>query len=552
MKLKTDFNPSLQLRQFLISEALRIKSTYFTSMFSWIVVYTLPLIVGSLTASLIAKATGKSQSTELWSLLVLIFILLIIRSVVLLFSLSYTYKIIFKSSSYLKIKTFAGLLNSAETLEQTGTGEVINRLRDDTDEIGGLLEWTTDLIYRTVLTIGAVFVLFKTDLIMTVPLLLLLVGFFISTYFKKKISFFQFETRTQQGKIGEMIADSLQGIRDLRLTGSIENKMAQMTLKFGDRRNVLIRQQIFTDLLSDLFRNLILIGTSIVLLTIGLRIHSSPFDPGKLILFLTYSTWLAQQMYFFGKILARFQRGKVSFTRLHELSVEDSPSSTANLKLSPLSELVVENLTTLNPSGGILNEPVSFSLVPGKMIAITGEVGSGKSTFLKTLLGQNPAALGRIFWNGREITSDPNCLRSPRVALARQSARFLRGTLEENITLGKATLTQDQLLQVMKDVQLETNSDELPNGLKTMLDSGAGGQLSGGQRQRLALARMFSRQADIFIVDDCDSSLDRTTAQLAWKAMRSSQPNAAWIVVSQNPDLLASADQIIILNRAIK
>ncbi len=105
--------------------------------------------------------------------------------------------------------------------------------------------------------------------------------------------------------------------------------------------------------------------------------------------------------------------------------------------------------------------------------------------------------------------------------------------------------------EAMTAVDLRPGSAELPWGLSTRLSSGEAHELSGGQRQRLALARMLCRPADVYVVDDCDSSVDAHTARAIWKALPARWP-AAWIVVSHNPDLLAAADTVVTVQRGVR
>ena len=95
--------------------------------------------------------------------------------------------------------------------------------------------------------------------------------------------------------------------------------------------------------------------------------------------------------------------------------------------------------------------------------------------------------------------------------------------------------------RALAGVHLSPGSSELPGGLDTVLDSGEARQISGGQRQRLALARMLCHPAQVYVVDDCDSSIDGPTARQIWQTLPAQWPGA-WIVVSHNPDLLRSEE----------
>lgn len=121
---------------------------------------------------------------------------------------------------------------------------------------------------------------------------------------------------------------------------------------------------------------------------------------------------------------------------------------------------------------------------------------------------------------------------------------FFGGTVRQNLALGDKDIDDDVMVRALEAVGLTPGSYELPDGLDTVINSGRAGQLSGGQRQRLALARMLCRPADVYIVDNCDSSLDTDTARRLWTVLPEHWPGL-WIVVSHNADLLAKADHIV-------
>ncbi|MFH8477058.1 ATP-binding cassette domain-containing protein [Streptomyces sp. NPDC018000] len=536
--------------RFLHQCGTRLKALYFAAMAAWSAIYGIPLLAGWVISSMLDRAGGPLEGSGVWWLLAAAITLMALRAVVLWAGLQLTFSLIFRTSAWIKVHVLRRLLrrpSARATVRENA--EAVSRLRDDSDEIGGLLEWTTDLIYRSVLLVIAVTVLAVSDLVMTIPLLLLLGGLWGSIALKNRVAELQAETRARQGLVGSEIADVLTGIRDLRLSHTIDGRFQALERRFAWRRAVQLRHQVYLDLLSDLFRNLVMVGTAVVLFTVSVRIAEGTFSVGKLVLFLTYAGWLGQQMYFFGKIIARYQSGKVSYGRLAELT---EPAEAGQLPAvrepadagEPLRLLTASGLTCTAPDGVTAPEPVDFEVAPGRLVALTGDIGSGKSMLVRGLLGLQPGVQGRVSWNGADVTGDLNRLSAPRVAHARQQSRFVPGTVRENLLLGDDDITDDRLADVMAAVHLRPGSSELPDGLDTRLDSGAASRLSGGQRQRLALARMLCRPADLYVVDDCDSSLDGATARSIWQTLPKKWPGA-WIVVSHNPDLLAIADTVV-------
>jgi ATP-binding cassette subfamily B protein len=535
--------------RFLAHAASQVKSLYLAVTVTWTVIYGLPLIIGVAVSQLIDRAQDARIDSTTWWLLVLAVALMAIRAVALWGGLQLTFVLIFKTSAWLKVRVLRGLLSRPAARDKAvSNGETINRLRDDTEEIGGLLEWTTDVFYRSLLLVIAIVVLASTDLIMTIPLVLLLGGLFASIFLKNRVATLQSQVRVEQGRIGGAITDTLAGIRDLRLSGAITSRMTRLEQDFAERRRLQQRHQVFSDLLANLFQNLVMIGIAVVLLTASWQIAKGDFTIGELVLFITYSSWLGQQMSFYGKVFARYQGGKVSYRRLAETSSGVASAQAAVALAEPLRELAVSRLTRAAKDGGPAPEPVSFTVRPGELVAIVGAIGAGKSTIVRAMLALQPDATGEIRWNDTAVTRDRGRLAAPHVSYARQSPRFVAGTVRDNLRLGEDSVTEECMIRALTAVHLSPGAPELPAGLDTFIDSGEASRLSGGQRQRLALARMLCRPAEVYLVDDCDSSLDGPTARDIWQTMTLDWPGA-WVVVSHNPDLLALADTVVRVSR---
>jgi ATP-binding cassette subfamily B protein len=534
--------------RFLAHAVTQVKGLYLSVVLTWTVIYGLPLIIGLAVAKIIDRAGDGKVDATTWWLLALAVGLMVLRAVVLWAGLQLTFVLIFKTSAWLKILVLTGLLSRpAERDKAVGNGETINRLRDDTEEIGGLLEWTTDLSYRSVLIVVAIGVLASTNVIMCIPLLLLLLGLLASVVLKNRVADLQMQIRVEQGRIGGAIGDTLTGIRDLRLSGAIGGRMARLEQSFAQRRRLQQRHQVYSDLLSDLFRNLVMIGIVAVLLTASVQIAAGKFTIGDLVLFIIYSGWLAQHMSFFGKVFARYQGGKVSYQRLAETGTAPEPVRDAGPRVEPLRELRATGLTRTAADGGSAPEPVDLIVRPGELVAVAGAIGAGKSTIIRTVLALQPDGVGEVIWNGTVVTGDRSRLGAPHIGYARQSSRFVAGSIRDNLRLGD-DLTEECMVRALTAVHLAPGTPDLPKGLDTFIESGEASRLSGGQRQRLALARMLCRPAEVYLVDDCDSSLDGPTARDIWQTVTRDWPGA-WLVVSHNPDLLALADHVVRVTR---
>ncbi|NHB86795.1 ATP-binding cassette domain-containing protein [Photorhabdus tasmaniensis] len=530
----------------LIDLVKRFAPLYFITMAVWTLMHGFPLLVGYLISQLLDRAMNEPANPVVWWLLASAIATMVLRSLVLFLGLSLDFTLIFKVSAYLKERVLWGVSHCSHNQRHTfSQGDLLNRIRDDSDEIAEFLSWTSDFLYRALLLIIALVVLINTDTITTLALMPMIAGLWIGAILKRKVGNLQASKRQSQGDIAGKITDVLTGIRDLRLGNKIEGQIERLSQKFVSRRAIQARHQVFTDLLSGLFKNIVILGTSAVLLIVSKRIVDGSFTVGNLALFLTYIGWISEQIFFFGRAVAYYKNADVCYGRIKQLLLDkkETKEYEQDEKGEALHKLSVNHLACSNTQ-----LPVSFEATANQIIGIVGDIGAGKTTFLRYLIGLEKSSSGSVLWNNREVLGNENWWRNPRIGYARKKAGFFGGTVRQNLALGDTDINDDVMAAALEAVGLTPGSYELPEGLDTVINSGNAGQLSGGQRQRLALARMLCRPADVYVVDNCDSSLDADTARRLWSTLPERWPGL-WIVVSHNADLLAKADHIVTVQR---
>lgn len=188
---------------------------------------------------------------------------------------------------------------------------------------------------------------------------------------------------------------------------------------------------------------------------------------------------------------------------------------------------------------------IHFSLKRGSFTVITGTIGSGKTTLVRSLLGLLPKGEGTIAWNGVPVEDPGTFFTPPRSAYTAQVPRLYSDTLRNNILLGQAE-QGDSLQQALHAAVMEFDVAQLPGGLDTVIGP-RGVKLSGGQAQRTAAARMLVRDAELYVFDDLSSALDVETEQKLWERMFQRRSDATCLVVSHRKTALSRADHIIVM-----
>lgn len=191
---------------------------------------------------------------------------------------------------------------------------------------------------------------------------------------------------------------------------------------------------------------------------------------------------------------------------------------------------------------------VSFTIPQGTIFGIMGRSGSGKTTVTRLLQGLHSAQEGIIKVDGHDLREiDLDHLRSS-IGVVLQENFLFRGTIRENMTLGKPNASTEEVLRAIRLAGADEFVERLPRGLDTMLEEGTA-NLSGGQRQRLAIARALLRDPPILILDEATSALDAESEAIVQANLMSIAQGRTLIIISHRLSSLVPAHAILVLER---
>lgn len=197
-----------------------------------------------------------------------------------------------------------------------------------------------------------------------------------------------------------------------------------------------------------------------------------------------------------------------------------------------------KNVTFMYKEKEILKD-LNFAFQKGERIGIVGESGSGKSTFLRLLAGLLSPTEGIVSVDG-ETRADGII---SKISMVMQEAMLMPLTIKENITLGK-DVPRERIEEAIKAARLDQWINSLENGIDTYLGDRAN-EISGGQAQRIAIARAMLKDADIILLDEPTSSLDKETTTDVLEALDKLMDKKTVVHVTHHPDLLKGYDRII-------
>ncbi len=193
----------------------------------------------------------------------------------------------------------------------------------------------------------------------------------------------------------------------------------------------------------------------------------------------------------------------------------------------------------------VLND-ISFTIEPGKKVALVGESGGGKSTISNILMRLYSPNGGTVVINGKDISEVSRSSLRASIATVFQDAALFSGTIRENIVYANPGASDKQVEAAAKAANAYDFISKLSHGLETEIGE-RGIKLSGGQKQRIAIARAVLKDAPILILDEATSSLDSRSEVLVQEALDRLMKNRTVMIIAHRLSTIAHVDTIVTL-----
>ncbi|MBM3935331.1 MAG: ABC transporter ATP-binding protein [SAR202 cluster bacterium] len=432
------------------------------------------------------------------------------------------------------------------------TGNLMAMATSDVDAVrsfigSGLMQWLSTIITLVGVAVTLISMNPRLGLISLMIIPVVVVRSFV---LMQRLNPLWTRSSAANGRMVTILQESLTGMKVVKAFGGRKFEEAKFESAAREVATSTYASSVVSNNRQATWGLLIAGATALIIWSGGHEVVGGALTPGELVAFALYVDLLTQPIRKIGSEANGLARTLASGKRLFsvldaESPVKERPGAKPMGKVS--GHVRFQNVTFGYDPGTPVLKGLDFEAKPGKLVAILGGPGSGKSSVVQLIPRFYDVSSGAITIDGTDIRDVQIESLRENVGIVLQDVFLFAATIRENIAYGLADASQDDIERAAKIAQLHQHIESLPAGYDTRVGE-RGVTLSGGQRQRLAIARTILIDPPIMILDDSTSSVDMGTEYLIQQAMAEVVKGRTTFVIAHRLSTVRKADLIIVLD----
>ena len=432
------------------------------------------------------------------------------------------------------------------------TGVIMSRIVNDLMDISEFAHHGPEDLFISLVTVVGAFIILCT---VNIPLTLITFAVlpFLVLFIIKKRSAMTMAFRKNRIEIAEVNAsleNSIAGIRVSRaFTGEREEEK-----KFAEnnQRYVTVRERSYR-VMAEFFSGtnfLTSLMNVVILAAGGYCVYRGVINVGDMVAYMLFINMFVNPIKKLIQFVEMFQNAITGYVRFQELmNVEPEQDEKGAIELKDVrGEIVFDDVTFHYDENKEVLSHISLTFPQGKMVAIGGPSGGGKTTLCHLIPRFYEISGGSILVDGHDIRDVTRASLRRQIGIVQQDVFLFTGTIFDNIAYGKLGASREEVYEAAKKANIHDYIMSLPEGYDTFVGE-RGVKLSGGQKQRISIARVFLKNPPILVLDEATSALDNVTENYIQDSLDELCKNRTTIVVAHRLSTIKNADEIIVMDR---
>jgi ATP-binding cassette subfamily B protein len=442
---------------------------------------------------------------------------------------------------------------SLHEFDSVSTASLITRTTNDTTQIQQVMVMALNMLITAPITLVVGIILALNQdvalswiLVVIMPILIIIV---IVLLYRAIPMFAVMQLKLD--KLNLILDENLTGVRVVRAFNRIKHEEKRFDQANREVTDVAIR---VNQLISSMFPIMMLLVniTSVAIIWFGsIRVSQHHLQIGAMFAFLQYAAQILFSLLMVAIMFVMIPRAQASAVRINEVldmdpEIKDPKKPKTAAKEKGHVEFQNVTFSYLGAEKPALSD-ISFKAEPGKITAIIGGTGSGKSTLVNLIPRFYDVQKGKLLVDGVDTRDMTQAALRAKIGFVPQKAVLFAGTISDNLRYGKEDATKSEIKHATDVAQAEEFISKMPEGFDSPITQG-GTNVSGGQMQRLSIARALVRKPEIYVFDDTFSALDFKTDARLRAALKGEIRNSTVLIVAQRVSTVIDADQIIVLD----
>ena len=437
-------------------------------------------------------------------------------------------------------------------------GDIMARITTDVHEIEVSIISYLDVFIKSPLTIMAYFAyMLGVSWRLTLFVVLLLpIGGLIIGWVGKSLRKDSLEGQNKLAGLLATIEETIGGLRIIKAFNAIyyssdkfneHNDDYTRVIKFVNRKRDLSSPM--SEFLSSIIIAIVIWFGATLILSAGSNPDTVPsITAANFIAYIVVFSQIISPAKSFSQGFYSLQKGMASADRIFEvLDAEEVIVEKENAKsLLEFNDAIVYNDVSFHYNEVNVLKNISLTIPKGKMIALVGESGGGKSTLVDLLPRFYDVSDGSITIDGTDVRDLKICDVRGLMGIVSQESILFNDTVFNNIAFGLENATREDVIEAAKIANAHDFIMEMENGYDTYIGD-RGMNLSGGQRQRISIARAVLKNPPILILDEATSALDTESERLVQEALAKVMTNRTSVVIAHRLSTIQNADEILVL-----